>query len=76
MDRAIIKVDGITYSEMDFCLAYQKDLLSTDEVTFCLGGYIIDMPAEVAYGAITEAAERRVERRVENMPKCLGYREE
>lgn len=72
MDRAIIGVDGITYSEMDFCLAYQKDLLGTDEVTFCLGDYIIDMPAAVAFGAITEAAERRVER----MPKCLGPREE
>ena len=60
MDRAIIRVDGVTYSEMDFCLAYQKDLLSTDEVTFCLGDYIIDMPAAVAYGAITEAAERRL----------------
>ena len=71
MDRATIRVDGVTYSEMDFCLAYQKDLLSTDEVTFCLGDYIIDMPAAVAFGAITEAAERRVER----MPKCLGYRE-
>ena len=72
MDRATIRVDGVTYSEMDFCLAYQKDLLSTDEVTFCLCDYIIDMPAAVAYGAITEAAERRVE----NMPKCLGYRED
>ena len=71
MDRAIVKVDGVTYSEMDFCLAYQKDLLSTDEVTFCLGDYIIDMPAAVAYGAIVDAAGCRVE----NMPKCLGYRE-
>ena len=60
MDRAIIKVDGIPYSEMDFCLAYQKDLLSSDEVTFCLGDYIIDMPAAVAFGAITEAAEHRL----------------
>lgn len=72
MDRATIRVEGVTYSEMDFCLAYQKDLLGTDEVTFCLGDYIIDMPAAVAFGAITEAAERRVER----MPKCLGYRED
>lgn len=71
MDRAIVKVDDVTYSEMDFCLAYQKDLLSTDEVTFCLGDYIIDMPAAVAFGAITDAAERRVEK----MSKCLGYRE-
>lgn len=60
MDRAIVRVDGVTYSEMDFCLAYQKDLLSTDEVTFCLGDYIIDMPAEVAFGAITEAAMHRL----------------
>lgn len=60
MERAIIRVDGVTYSEMDFCLAYQKDLLSTDEVTFCLGDYIIDMPAAVAYGAITDAAMHRL----------------
>lgn len=60
MERAIIKVDGIAYSEMDFCLAYQKDLLSTDEVTFCLGDYIIDMPAAVAFGAITDAAMHRL----------------
>lgn len=60
MDRAIIKVDGIPYSEMDFCLAYYKKTLSTDEVTFCLGDYIIDMPAAVAFGAITEAAEHRL----------------
>lgn len=72
MDRAIIKVDGIAYSEMDFCLAYYKKTLSSDEVTFCLGDYIIDMPAAVAYGAIVDAAGSRVE----NMPKCLGYREE
>ena len=72
MDRATVRVDGVAYSEMDFCLAYQKDLLGTDEVTFCLGDYIIDMPAAVAFGAITEAAMRRVER----MPKCLGPREE
>ena len=71
MDRAIIKVDGIAYSEMDFCLAYYKKTLSSDEVTFCLGDYIIDMPAAVAYGAIVDAAGCRVE----NMPKCLGYRE-
>ena len=72
MDRAIIKVDGITYSEMDFCLAYYKKTLSTDEVTFCLGDYIIDMPAAVAYGAIVDAAGSRVE----DMSKCLGYRED
>lgn len=60
MDRATVVVDGVTYSEMDFCLAYQKDLLSTDEVTFCLGDYIIDMPAAVAFGAITEAAMHRL----------------
>ena len=60
MDRATIKVNGATYSEMDFCLAYQKDLLSTDEVTFCLGDYIIDMPAAVAFGAITDAAMHRL----------------
>ena len=60
MDRAIVKVDGATYNEMDFCLAYQKDLLSTDEVTFCLGDYIIDMPAAVAFGAITDAAMHRL----------------
>lgn len=71
MDRAIIKVDGIPYSEMDFCLAYYKKTLSSDEVTFCLGDYIIDMPAEVAYGAIVNAAGSRVE----SMSKCLGYRE-
>ena len=71
MDRAIIRVDGVTYSEMDFCLAYYKKTLSSDEVTFCLGDYIIDMPAEVAYGAIVDAAGSRVE----NMSKCLGYRE-
>ena len=72
MDRATIRVEGVAYSEMDFCLAYYKKTLDTDEVTFCLGDYIIDMPAAVAFGAITEAAERRVER----MPKCLGPREE
>ena len=71
MDRATIRVDGVTYSEMDFCLAYRRDLINSDEVTFCLGDYIIDMPAAVAFGAITEAAERRVSR----MPKCLGPRE-
>lgn len=72
MDRAIIKVDGIAYSEMDFCLAYYKKTLSTDEVTFCLGDYIIDMPAAVAYGAIVDAAGSRVE----SMSQCLGYRED
>ena len=71
MDRATVRVDGVTYSEMDFCLAYYKKTLSSDEVTFCLGDYIIDMPAAVAYGAIVDAAGSRVE----NMPKCLGYRE-
>lgn len=60
MDRATVRVDGVTYSEMDFYLAYQKDLLSTDEVTFCLGDYIIDMPAAVAFGAITDAAMHRL----------------
>ena len=72
MDRAIIRVDGVTYSEMDFCLAYYKKTLSSDEVTFCLGDYIIDMPAAVAVGAIVDAAGSRVE----SMPKCLGYRED
>ena len=71
MDRATIRVDGVTYSEMDFCLAYYKKTLDTDEVTFCLGDYIIDMPAAVAFGAIVDAAGRRVE----DMPTCLGYRE-
>lgn len=60
MERAIIRVDDVTYSEMDFCLAYYKKTLSSDEVTFCLGDYIIDMPAAVAYGAIVDAAERRL----------------
>ena len=72
MDRAIVRVDGVTYSEMDFCLAYRRQTLSNDIVTFCLGDYIIDMPAEVAFGAIVDAAGSRVER----MPKCLGPREE
>ena len=71
-DRAIIRVDGTTYSEMDFCLAYHRQTLSNDEVTFCLGDYIIDMPAEVAFGAIVDAANSRVQR----MPKCLDPREE
>ena len=60
MDRATIRVEGVTYSEMDFCLAYYKKTLDVDEVTFCLGDYIIDMPAAVAFGAITEAAEHRL----------------
>lgn len=60
MDRATIRVDGVTYSEMDFCLAYYKKTLDTDEVTFCLGDYIIDMPAAVAFGAITDAAMHRL----------------
>ena len=71
MDRAIIKVDGVAYSEMDFCLAYYKKTLSSDEVTFCLGDYVIDMPAAVAFGAIGDAAGSRVE----DMSKCRGYRE-
>ena len=71
MDRAIIRVDGVTYSEMDFCLAYYKKTLSSDEVTFCLGDYVIDMPAAVAFGAIVDAAGSRVE----DMSKCLGYSE-
>lgn len=71
MDRATVRVDGVTYSEMDFCLAYYKKTLSNDEVTFCLGDYIIDMPAEVAFSAIVDAAGSRVK----EMPKCLGYRE-
>ena len=72
MDRATIRVEGVAYSEMDFCLAYYRKTLSNDEVTFCLGDYIIDMPAAVAFGAIVDAAGARVE----NMPKCLGPREE
>ena len=60
MDRATIRVDGVTYSEMDFCLAYYKKTLDTDEVAFCLGDYIIDMPAAVAFGAITDAAMHRL----------------
>lgn len=60
MERAIIRIDGVTYSEMDFCLAYQRHALNTDEVTFCLGDYIIDMPAAVAFGAITDAAMHRL----------------
>lgn len=72
MDRAIIKVDGIAYSEMDFCFAYYKKTLSSDEVTFCLDDYIIDMPAAVAYGAIVDAAGSRTL----SMLKCLGYKEE
>lgn len=60
MDRAIIKVDDVTYSEMDFCLAYYKNTLDTDEVTFCLGDYVIDMPAAAAFEAITEAAMHRL----------------
>lgn len=71
-DSVIIIVDEAVYSELDFCLAYRRELLSNDEVTFCLGDYTIDMPADVAFSAITEAAERRVSR----MPKCLGPRKE
>lgn len=71
-DSAIIIVNEAVYSELDFCLAYRRDLINSDEVTFCLGDYTIDMPASVAFSAITEAAERRVSR----MPKCLGPRKE
>lgn len=60
MERATVRVEGVTYSEMDFCLAYFKKTLDTDEVTFCLGDYIIDMPAAVAFNAITEAAIHRL----------------
>lgn len=60
MERATVRVEGVTYSEMDFCLAYFKKTLDTDEVTFCLGDYIIDMPAAVAFDAITEAAMHRL----------------
>lgn len=60
MERATVRVEGVTYSEMDFCLAYFKKTLDTDEVTFCLGDYIIDMPAAVAFNAITEAAMHRL----------------
>ena len=56
MDYAIVKVDGVTYSEMDFCLAYQRELLSNDVVTFCLGYYMIEMPAAAAFDAITTRA--------------------
>lgn len=59
-DRAIIRVNGITYSEMDFCLAYRRQTLDNDIVTFCLGDYIIDMPAMVAFDAITDAANARL----------------
>ena len=60
MDYAIVKVDGVAYSEMDFCLAYQRELLSNDVVTFCLGYYMIEMPAAAAFEAITEAAMHRL----------------
>lgn len=60
MDRATIRVNGVTYSEMDFCLAYRRQALDSDIVTFCLGDYIIDMPAEAAFGAITDAAAHRL----------------
>ena len=33
MDRATIRDDGVTYSDMDFCLAYYKKTIDTDEVT-------------------------------------------
>lgn len=71
-DTVIIIVNEAVYSELDFCLAYRRDLINSDEVTLCLGDYTIDMPASVAFSAITEAAERRVSR----MPKCLGPRKE
>lgn len=70
-DAVIIIVNEAVFSELDFCLAYRRDLINSDEVTFCLGDYTIDMPTSVAFSAITEAAERRVSR----MPKCLGPRE-
>ena len=60
MDRATVRVDGITYSEMDFCLAYFKKTLDADDVTLCLGDYTIDMPAGVAFNTITEAAMHRL----------------
>ena len=60
MERATVRIDGVTYSEMDFCLAYQKRALDSDEVTLCIGDYIIDMPAEVAFSAITDAAMHRL----------------
>lgn len=60
MERAIVRVDGVTYSEMDFCLAYFKKTLDADDVTFCLGDYAIDMPAAAAFEAITEAAMHRL----------------
>lgn len=59
-DRAIIRINGVTYSEMDFCLAYQQKRLDSDIVTFCIGDYIIDMPAQVAFAAITDAAASRL----------------
>lgn len=68
MEDVIIIVDEAVYSEIDFYLAYKKGLLSTDEVTFCLGDYTIDMPTSVAFGAITDAAERRISR----ISKCPG----
>ena len=70
-DSVIIIVNEAVFSELDFCLAYRRDLINSDEVTFCLGDYTIDMPASVAFSAITEATERRVSR----MPECLGPRE-
>lgn len=60
MERATVRVDGVTYSELDFCLAYHQKCLDTDEVTLCIGDYIIDMPAKVAFSAITDAAEHRL----------------
>ena len=37
-DSVIIIVDETVFSELDFCLAYRRDLINSDEVTFCLGG--------------------------------------
>lgn len=60
MDRATVRVNGITYSEMEFCLAYFKKTLDVDDVTLCLGDYAIDMPAATAFNTITEAAMHRL----------------
>lgn len=59
MDRATVRVNGITYNEMDFCLAYKRNVLN-DDVTLCIGDYTIDMPAATAFNAITEAAMHRL----------------
>ena len=60
MYRATIIVDGVTYSAIDFCLAYYKKTLDTDEVTFCLGDYIVVMRLVVAFGVIIGAAMHRL----------------